>query len=120
MPHLCSRAPARLGLLAALLVMSAFASAHAQSLMERRNAMHKGTSPGVVIIDAKPDDSSATPSTDGAPQGEKPTGLSAIFDKLGPPSGCPLGAARKAECPDQGIEVPTGAPSASNTPNFSR
>ncbi|QBK03640.1 hypothetical protein DW355_01625 [Hylemonella gracilis] len=120
MPHLRSRAPALPALLAAALLMLTFAPAHAQSLMERRNAMLKGTNQGVVIIEATPDDNTAATGADGSAQGEKPTGLRAIFDKLGPPSGCPIGAARKAECPDQGIEVPTGAPSASNTPNFSR
>ncbi|EGI76954.1 hypothetical protein [Hylemonella gracilis] len=118
MPQRRFRAPALPALLAAALVMSAFVPVHAQSLMERRNAMVKNTNPGVVIIEAKPDDNATA--ADGTAQGEKPTGLRAIFDKLGPPSGCPIGAARQAQCPSQGIEVPTGAPSASNTPNFSR
>lgn len=120
MPHLHSRAPTFTALLGGLLLSLACASAGAESLMERRNAMHKGTQQGVVIIDAAPDDSSATTGVDGTAKAEKPTGLRAIFNKLGPPSGCPMELARNGGCPDQGIAVPTGEPSPSNTPNFSR
>jgi hypothetical protein len=88
--------------------------------MERRNAMNKGTNQGVVIIDSAPDSSTTATGTDDATQGDKPAGLRAIFNKLPPPSGCPMELARNGGCPDQGVAVPTGAPSSSNTPNFSR
>lgn len=124
-PHLT--APTLPGLLGALLLFMACAPASAQSLMERRNAMQKGTNEGVVIIGgpqaAKPGetpgegDAAATATT---PDTERRTGLGAIFSKLPPPSGCPMERARNGGCPDQGIAVPTGAPSSSNTPNFSR
>lgn len=101
-------------------MVTAFAPASAQSLMERRNAIIKGSSEGVVIIEGKQDDNTTgTEPTDPA-SGEKLTGLRAVFNKLSSPSGCPIGTARNGACPDQGITVPTGEPSSSNTPNFSR
>jgi hypothetical protein len=120
MLHFRSRAHALTALLSTLLLASTLAPVHAESLMERRNAMHKGTNQGVVIIDAAPDNSTATTGAEGAANGEKPTGLRAMFNKLQPPSGCPMELARNGGCPDQGISVPTGEPSPSNTPNFSR
>lgn len=126
MPYSDFRARALPALLGALLLSTALAPASAQSLMERRNAIQKGTSEGIVIIGGPKDDTTQggdkqAAGTDATTaDAGKPTGLRSLFDKLQPPSGCPLGAARNAECPDQGIAVPTGEPSSSNTPNFSR
>lgn len=120
MPNLHSRAPTFTALLGGVLLCLACASAGAESLMERRNAMNKGTNPGVVIIDSAPDNSTTATGAEGTAKTEKPTGLRGIFNKLAPPSGCPMELARNGGCPDQGIAVPTGAPSSSNTPNFSR
>jgi hypothetical protein len=120
MLHFRSWAHAPAALLATLLLASTLAPARAESLMERRNAMNKGTNQGVVIIDAAPDNSTAAAGAQDTATGEKPTGLRAMFNKLQPPSGCPMELARNGGCPDQGIAVPTGEPSPSNTPNFSR
>ncbi len=113
-----THSPARPGLrlFCALLLFMTLLPARAESLMERRGAILKGTNQGVVIIESP----APSESSDVDANGEKLTGLRAIFNKLPPPSGCPMDRARAASCPDQGVTIPTGEPTSSNTPNFSR
>ncbi|WP_155831853.1 hypothetical protein [Hylemonella gracilis] len=117
MSHLHSRVHALPALLGGLLLSLAFAPANAETLMERRSAIQKGTNQGVVIVPARPDTDASTTDAAGT---EQRTGLGAIFNKLPPPSGCPMEVARNGGCPDQGLTLPTGEPSSSNKPSVGR
>jgi hypothetical protein len=123
MVHLRSGAPALPLLFGALLLASALAPARAESLMERRNAMQKGSHQGVVILGDTQDNAAPETETAGAAStadADQPSGLRAIFNKLPPPGGCPFNVARTTGCPDQGVAVPTGESSSSNMPRFAR
>lgn len=117
MSHLDSRVYTLPALLGGLFLLLAFTPASAETLMERRSAIQKGTNQGVVIVPARPDTDASTTEAAGT---EPRTGLGAIFNKLPPPSGCPMEVARNGGCPDQGLTLPTGGPSSSNRPNVGR
>jgi hypothetical protein len=112
------RAPG-LFLLPLLCSLSVTAAEENKSLAERRLEVIKGTNEGLKVLDlgsskAKPPSPAASAATVSAPEGKRtePTQgqaepKSALFSKLPPPSGRPLGAARRSEGAGIGIAVPS-------------
>lgn len=92
------------------------------SLNDARNAINKGTSPGIVIIGAKrrAPEASAAAASASAPTQTPAAAATPLAERVGaalklgdPPSGLPLSAARRLDSPSLGIAIPSARPAAS-------
>ncbi len=121
--------PPSLALLSAAALSVLAMSAAAQDKPRSLNDARQGNTPGIVIWEPKKAPAAAAPSASApTPTGgtspnmnaakAEPPGSSALgrffstLRELHPPSGTPLGSAKKLDAPSQGIPLPT-APAAS-------
>lgn len=80
------------------------------SLADKRQAIIKGTTSGKVVLQLPSLAASApTAAASGAASGAAEPARSGWFNRLPPPSGRPLSAARRLDAPDQGIGLPSAA-----------